>query len=100
MAIRTQQDLIHDLMGCRGEGRIGELFTEAVAEIWRIQQLNEDTVKRLSERMGRMELALRWLDHAVTGLLDETPKNVLKTMNPVVLRTVDQALRKARDVVP
>ena len=46
-----------------------------------------------------MSDALKGLDSAVTGLLDETPKNVLKTMHPVVLRRVDQALLEARQIL-
>jgi hypothetical protein len=99
MAIRTPDDLLHDLMGCRGDGRIGELFAEAVTEIMRLRRVNMDTITRLSGRMGRMSDALKGLDSAVTGLLDETPENVLKTMHPVVLRRVDQALLEARQIL-
>ena len=97
MAIRTPDDLLHDLMGMRGvDGRIGELFAEAATEIMRLRRVNMDTIARLSERMGRMSGALKGLDSAVTGLLAETPKSVLKTMHPVVLQRVDQALLEAR----
>jgi hypothetical protein len=96
MAIRTPEDLLHELMGKRDlEGRVGELFAEAVTEILRLRAMNVETVERFSTHIGRISDALYGLDIAVRDLLKEMPKSVLKTMPPIILRRVDQALVEA-----